>query len=533
MDLGTAGQNTILAALQFAVKLHESFIVASLSTVVFHRIQYELAYTEGISFGTLLAGYQLNSVSYLFSAECWAGIRGQTSAVLFGSFHRWTLFLTVFGAIILAALSGPASGIMVIPKLAWWLVSNPSGGFVYDPAMSRADKFLFSCVDERCGPIYLSPSLGASFRATIANTSQVWPESLTAAYLPAESCLSSMFKDNASCPAGGYAQLAQAGSVQHNPAKSQTQWNVTVRDDNIARFVPSETDERGEWSVSSSVSKVTAKSLWLIWSALNGETKVGRPQLRGEAAESSTLLKPLVQVECTYAGNASTTRTLTFPHKYFRLPPLKDSGDTKWTRNTSILLNDAAFNDSKSMHFSWVNLSDYTPSPSLAAAFCWHNAVPSHVYDVPSWDGSLSGSEANATNWNSTALFTCSTDARWAPVKIWLDPRSDDLAHQDSPSVLATLNSGNFQDLQPVRIHAGWAKSLEVPVSGSGLTAIESLLDSHWTSELSGSTLTTDFSRALGMFITDGLARAGLREPVKVVLQLIPVSTEQPSINAT
>jgi len=232
MDLGTVGQNTILGALQFAVKLHESFIVASLSTVLSKRMQYELACREGVSFGTLLAGYQLNSVCYLFSAECWAGVRGPKSGAFSPGFHRRSLSLTVFGAIILAALSGPASGIMLIPKLAWWLVSDPPDVFFDDPARTRYHTQTY-IYNETCGPSWLDPS-SARYSATIANSSLIWPESVTAAYLPAESCLTSMFQNNASCPAGGYAQLAQAGNIQLNPAKSETQWNVTFRDDNIA-----------------------------------------------------------------------------------------------------------------------------------------------------------------------------------------------------------------------------------------------------------------------------------------------------------
>ena len=530
MDYGTLGQNTILGALQFAVKLHESFIVASLSTVMFHRMQYELAYREGVSFGTLLAGYQLNSVSYLFSAECWAGVCGPKSGAFSTGLHRWALSLTVFGAIILAALSGPASGIMLIPKLAWWLVSDPPSRLINYPIGSHQHMNMSSCVNELCGPSWLNPS-SAWYSATIANTSLIWPESVTAAYLPAESCLTSMFQNNASCPAGGYAQLAQAGDIQLNPAKSKTQWNVTFRDDNIARFLASETNQTS-WSISSSVSQVTAKLLGQIWSDIEQHTHINHPQLRGEAAQGSALLKPLVQVECAYAGNGSTTSTLTFPRNFFQLKPLKDSGGITWTRNTTILLTDSAFNDSKPMHFTWVNLRDYTPSPSLAAAFCWHNARPSDEYGELSWDGSLSLSEVNRNKWNSTALVTCSIDARWAPVKIWLDPRSDDIAHQDSPSVLGLLKSGVFQDLQPIHIDAGWAKSLEVIVGESEITAIESLLDAYWTSELDRSELTTDFSRALGMFITDGLARVGLREPLRVVLQFMPVIFEIQSANA-
>lgn len=57
---------------------------------------------------------------------------------------------------------------------------------------------------------------------------------------------------------------------------------------------------------------------------------------------------------------------------------------------------------------------------------------------------------------------------------------------------------------------------MDVPIARSNLTITESLLDSHWDSSVDVYTLTHDFSRALGILVTDGLARVGLREPLKV-----------------
>jgi len=143
---------------------------------------------------------------------------------------------------------------------------------------------------------------------------------------------------------------------------------------------------------------------------------------------------------------------LEFPHNYFRLPPLQDLGGTKWRRNTTILLEDAVEDESKLMQFSWVDLSDYTPGPSLGAAFCWHNVSFSYDNNGPSWDGTSSVGNDLQDVLNGTALFTCSIDARWAPVRMLVDPRSDDFAHQDPSSVLGILDSGNFRNLQQIHI---------------------------------------------------------------------------------
>lgn len=213
----------------------------------------------------------------------------------------------MLGAIILAALSCPASSIVVIPKLAWWSVTDLPSPFYLDLAFLRGMGNMSSCLHHNCAFVRLVPTNASSYIAAIGNSSEIWPEYLTVAYLPAESCLSSISVENVSCPAGGYSLLAQAGSIQQNPARSSSQWNVTFRDDNVARFVAAESNQ-GSWSVSSSVSQVTAKLLWQVWSVLDHQTEADRPQLRTQAAKGSELLKPLVQVECMFAGNGSTPR---------------------------------------------------------------------------------------------------------------------------------------------------------------------------------------------------------------------------------
>lgn len=67
-DIGAPRKNSILSAFQVVTKGHEILIQASLSAIVFYRIRYELT-RDSIPFGFVTAGYQLLSVSYLFSQE--------------------------------------------------------------------------------------------------------------------------------------------------------------------------------------------------------------------------------------------------------------------------------------------------------------------------------------------------------------------------------------------------------------------------------------------------------------------------------
>jgi hypothetical protein len=111
--------NSTLNALQFAAKLHEAFIIVSLSAIVFHRVRYELTGPRGVPLGFLSSGLQLNSWTYLFGWEFWSPTTGR----------NLTLTLLILTSFTLAALAGPSSALTMIPKLDWWhfAQSEPQG----------------------------------------------------------------------------------------------------------------------------------------------------------------------------------------------------------------------------------------------------------------------------------------------------------------------------------------------------------------------------------------------------------------------
>lgn len=104
------------AVYQLVAKIHEVAIQASLATVVFSYIRYEMTIGNGIPFGTLFSGLQINQIAYLWSMEFWGSLRsphlplGRKIAMMF--------FIPV--SIILASLSGPSSAILLIPRLDFW-----------------------------------------------------------------------------------------------------------------------------------------------------------------------------------------------------------------------------------------------------------------------------------------------------------------------------------------------------------------------------------------------------------------------------
>ena len=101
---------------QTLAKAHEIMIQASIAAIVLTCIRKELAVGEGIPFGLLFAGLQVSQISYLWSLEFWGSFR--TAALR--SYSRLTLLVLIPVCIILATVCGPASAILLIPRLQFW-----------------------------------------------------------------------------------------------------------------------------------------------------------------------------------------------------------------------------------------------------------------------------------------------------------------------------------------------------------------------------------------------------------------------------
>ena len=105
-----------LSYYQFAAKAHEIAIQASLATVMFSYIRHEILLGGGLPFGALFSGLQINQVSYLWSME----FRGSIQSDHLSAITRLCIFTVTFTGICLAALVGPSSAILLIPRLDYW-----------------------------------------------------------------------------------------------------------------------------------------------------------------------------------------------------------------------------------------------------------------------------------------------------------------------------------------------------------------------------------------------------------------------------
>jgi len=107
-------QNMELKAWQFAAKVHELLMLASLSFVVFYYMRKLLVRRQGIPFGLVSAPYLTSSPGMLFRRSFWVGWGYHLP---FGGL----LFLTC----ILSFALGPSSAITMIPSLGWYEMKNP------------------------------------------------------------------------------------------------------------------------------------------------------------------------------------------------------------------------------------------------------------------------------------------------------------------------------------------------------------------------------------------------------------------------
>ena len=104
------------AVYQLVAKIHEVAIQASLATVVFSYIRHEMTTGNGIPFGTLFSGLQISQIAYLWSMEFWGSLRSPNLPFR----KKLTLLVLIVICIVLAALSGPSSAVLLVPRLDFW-----------------------------------------------------------------------------------------------------------------------------------------------------------------------------------------------------------------------------------------------------------------------------------------------------------------------------------------------------------------------------------------------------------------------------
>ena len=414
--------NTVLNVLQFAAQFHGSLIVMSLSSIVLHMVSTGLRSSRGISHGLLTSSFQLNSLSYLFRSEFWAGMADQTYVAI---------FLSIF---LLAFTCQPSSAIAMLPRLQYW-----PGVEIY-------------------------PGNTIQYHAYIQGTERtIYPNILTADNAP-----SNCSRANASllenCPSSGIANILLQDSLFKIPYSSVApQINLTIDSGWRRQILGSEPPVyRGIYSSynARTLSNFlgTALTKWAVilyqfgmpytTNKVNIQRAVGNGDLQlryGWSLRSGTkkvpTKRPTVHVEC--AGYAPDVSEIIFPEGGAG----PEAGSLKVPSSQFQDLSIDTTSDS--VNFTFVDVQQFADSrPSLLALF-GTPAIHSGA-TLPSGDIILDN--------GSYSLFGCKFDAHWEQASVFYDD---------------TVGSASVFDVDPesgaegtddwIQIHAGFADYLNVP----------------------------------------------------------------------
>jgi hypothetical protein len=199
----------------------------------------------------------------------------------------------------------------------------------------------------------------------------------------------------------------------------------------------------------------------------------------------------------------ANSSTIDFPFSSLLYAPLFYlPNTTNWTLNAS----EFPPNLGKPVQFSWANLSGINPGPSLGAVIRL-SQLPSNLTNSTVTYSSTTVQLSNET------IFACTIDARWAPVKLYFQPFVDGTVHPDN--VYPDIRTPNISQVQ---IDPTWAESLNLPIPGTDLTAMETLIQSIVAKDLEdphnhdSALFLPELAVSLGLTITDGLARIGWQE---------------------
>ncbi|KAI0864093.1 hypothetical protein F4860DRAFT_467034 [Xylaria cubensis] len=396
-----------LGALLIAAKVHEALIITSLFDIAMYHIRRGLLGHRGIPYGFLPAPFQLTSPLYLFTPEFWSCLRST-------NLHSGLLALLLVLSVVLAALAGASSGIIIIPKLGW-----------------RA----------------LPPDLEAG--VMIAPSKRVYPLKIDLSSVT-EACLeNSLSKDMPSddCPFQGlvengrltdydvnlYANLGD-GSPRHSPdtinltisnfdLRSMNYWNSGQ-----GQLITATTPLKSVESVLSNIDK------WILSSA-NPIKLVA--DIRDANGDAITLKQPRVITQCLATGYSHKTdpayyefyvERLFYPQFTFTVP--------------TDVFQDALVSD---VNLGFIDVNEYLPNSINASIAIW-TWIPRTGY--------------------GDRLTICLVDARWVETNAWILPLNTGSKVQHSLAIDTNQTYENVSSTSDdlIRIDPAWGNFLDQPI---------------------------------------------------------------------
>ncbi|ETS84608.1 hypothetical protein PFICI_02633 [Pestalotiopsis fici W106-1] len=475
-------QPVMAGLLQFAAKLHEVCILASLSAIAIDIIRRRLLVSRGVPFGFVMGGYRFGSASSIFSGSFWGPF---TDAIRHGRFELLGLGLLLGLGAIYANAIGPASAVLMVPTLNWWpaydLTALMVGNGPFYPTSITADNWMIaSCLRQSEDLPFGCPGLGAS---DLQNADYyTTPEDL------ANRSLTQRY---------GRARRNLYTSSAISPS-----WNSTLH-------------------ISSTIHSVVMEAIGLVgrfvstFPDMNSSiSRVGRPQL--EATNSAGVMSPVVQTECASArlnGILDGTDTLLFPTSILSRMNVTSQiwpvPEEYWP-----FADKPPLDGYLEPNFTWVDRAIFQLSDQTSASIGAIVAIP---FDHPR-------TQVNFNNYGHDDVFlvACVLDARWAATDISYDPGTSDTVVSNLTDMSLFTGAAADTDLRfrygisdSIYIPTDWADLLNAPVAPPGYegiwsSAIQNYLKRFMTGRPDGNqNAISDISKFLSLTLVDGLSRSG------------------------
>lgn len=400
------GINEILGVLQLAAKVHEIFIVFSLSQLVLHYLRQQLISARGLPFGLFTSAYLVALGSHPLSR----GFLYSWKSIFRRKHIQWQSFglaLLIVLATLVGLAAGPASAIALIPRLDWW---------------SLQDLFTF----------YERPDTITTSDFTMYIPKRLFPHDVNSSSLPGPYCLNSGLDVNSSCPFAGYSDLLPTLNFTTGMD------NITL-DSPLRRIMSTRMNFEGRPTNESSMggastwtsNQVLANYLSLGW-RISMDGVLGAPSTVETKTQHGSVMNPVVDVNCETQPATTYHRDLAFLHNPFS-DPSGDDQSYKGTFDLREIWNETVLTNSSNTMLEWREMFQDAEEPVLAAFLL-----------VPLGQNGF----ANIT--------MCSVRAYWAANEMWI-------MSSESPTIISNFTwEGN--DGKPMSSQLGRRIALEVAI---------------------------------------------------------------------
>jgi hypothetical protein len=439
---GTSGEDTQkLAALQFAAKVHELLMIASLVSILIAIIREELSVKDGLPFGALFSPQQIQSIDILWSPELWGSLKGAFQA----RSARWIMItiITIIFAI-LALTVGPSSANLMKPRLQDW----DAGGTPF--WIQGVESVLFP------GTIYDDPGF------TQCTVSDADP----------------------SCPSEGWQiineQIWSLGPTSEglsmNPESIQLDSRNSIREVNFRTRTTYSTMFSNAWTISSLPMVFIADTVSELAKSWYSEAKNEhsfRLRFRVDTKHSVNALEPIVLARCTASDITNNTFQVQFPVL------------------SSIYLLDGKSGDNSRSEFTYA-LNDTESGLAANVTSFVRGSLQASKPDVYWLDDSETLDILNATlavaafvpgdSSSEGTVYHCSLDSRFRNETTWVLRSNVKIAHSTSHPGDGTINTP-FPKVFPTK---AWASYLNPTIEGTNSSVFATLTKSAgiWTDQL-------------------------------------------------